>query len=157
MARSDQLSRSDRPSGWLDRSPFSDLFDSPGRMNRWMHDFFRDRNFPALPALPVDVTEDDGHYVLSAELPGVERKDLTVECRDGLLSIQGEKRSQREERNEKARLLERSFGAFSRTLALPDDADVDHVNASFRDGVLRIEIQKKPSQEPRTKTIAIEE
>ena len=103
--------------------------------------------------MPLDVTEADGKYVLTAEVPGVDKKDITIECKDGVLSIRGEKKSQREETREKARILERSYGAFSRTLALPDDADVDHVEASFRDGVLRIEIQKKPGA--KAKAIAI--
>ena len=155
MAGSNQLSRLDRPFGWLERSPFSDLFDSPGRMDRWMQDFFRDRSFGKAD-FPVDVTEADANYIVSAEVPGVQRKDLTLECDDGLLTIRGEKRSQREETKEKARLLERSYGSFSRTLALPDDADLEHINASFRDGVLRIEIQKKESSRTKPKTIEIQ-
>src|SRR5688572_22864127 len=137
MAKTERsLARVDTPFG------FSELFGGPARMQRWMEEAFGDRGLASLPALPLDVTEADGHYVMTAELPGVDKKDLTVECQNGALSIRGEKRSQREETKEKARLLERSYGAFSRTLVLPDDADLDQVNATFRDGVLRIEIQK---------------
>ena len=146
------LARVETPFGWLERSPFPELFGG-SRMQRFFDEAFGDRGLASIPALPLDVTEADGHYVLTAEVPGVDKKDLTVECKDGALSIRGEKRSQREETKEKARLLERTYGAFSRTLALPDDADADQVNATFKEGVLRIEIQKKPTAKP--KTIAI--
>jgi HSP20 family protein len=146
------LARAETPFGWLERSPFSELFGGP-RLQRWFDEAFTERGLAGIPALPLDVTEADGHYVLTADVPGVDKKDLTVECKDGTLSIRGEKRSQREETKEKARLLERTYGAFSRTLILPDDADVDQVSASFKDGVLRIEVQKKPTAKP--KTVAI--
>jgi HSP20 family protein len=153
MAKERALARLEHPFGWLERSPFADFFGGPTRMHRFFDDTFGERGVAGIPALPLDVTEADGHYVLTAELPGVDKKDLSVECKDGALSIRGEKRSQREETKEKARLLERTYGAFSRTLVLPEDADVDQVNASFRDGVLRVEIQKKPAGKP--KTVAI--
>ena len=155
MAQSERsIARSEAtPFGWLENwNPFSDFFESSLR-NRMLDEFFGERRRMGIPAMPLDVTEADGKYVLTAEVPGVDKKDITIECKDGVLSIRGEKKSQREETREKARILERSYGAFSRTLALPDDADVDHVEASFRDGVLRIEIQKKPGA--KVKAIAI--
>lgn len=156
MSRTERaLARAEHPFGWLERSPFAELFGGPSRMQRWFDDAFGDRVLPRIPALPLDVTEADGHYVMTAEVPGVDKKDLTVECKDGALTIRGEKRSQREETKEKARLLERTYGAFSRTLVLPEDADADQVNASFKDGVLRIEIAKKPVSKP--KTVAIKD
>jgi HSP20 family protein len=108
---------------------------------------------PTLTSPPIDVTETDGSYVVTAEVPGVKRDDLTVECKDGAITIRGEKKSEREETREKARLLERAYGAFSRSLTLPSDADVERMNASFKEGVLRIEVQKKP--EAKAKTVAI--
>ena len=147
------LARAEHPFGWLERGPFAEFFAGPARMQRWFDDAFGEHGLGRIPSLPLDVTEADGHYVLTAEVPGVDKKDLTVECKDGAISIRGEKRSERQETKEKARLLERTYGAFSRTLVLPEDADVDQVNAAFRDGVLRIEIQKKPAGKP--KTVAI--
>ena len=120
------LARLETPFGWLERGPFAELFGGH-RMQRFFDEAFGDRRLANLAAPPLDVTEADGHYVLTAEVPGVDKKDLTVECKDGAITIHGEKRSQREESKEKARLLERTYGAFSRTLVLPDDADVDHV------------------------------
>jgi HSP20 family protein len=147
------LARIETPFGWLERGPFAELFGGSLRMPRFFDEAFGERGIAGIPAMPLDVTEADGHYVVTAEVPGVDKKDLTVECKDGALTIRGEKRSQREETKEKARLLERTYGAFSRTLVLPQDADADQVNAAFRDGVLRIDIQKKPAAKPRTVAI----
>jgi len=148
VARAEESS----PLGWLESfAPFADLF---GRRNRWIEEFFADQRLASvMPKLPIDVTESEKEYVVTAEVAGVDKKDLTIECKGGVLSIRGEKKSEREETRDQARVLERSYGAFSRTLALPEDADLDHVSASFKDGVLRIEIQKRPG--PKSKTIAI--
>jgi HSP20 family protein len=100
-----------------------------------------------LPA--IDVCEDDAHYVVSAELPGVRREDVTVELVEGVLTIQGEKRSEREHERERQRSTERFFGAFTRSLALPSDADPERVDATFQDGVLTITIGKRVEQKPR--------
>ena len=154
MARLEgSLIRSERPPfGWLERwSPFSDLFGTSRR--RGPDDFFTEPRLPAIVYPAVDVTETDDRYVLSAEIPGVDKKDICIECKDGVLSLQGEKRSQREENGDKGCLLERRYGAFSRSLGLPDDADPDRIDASFHDGVLRIEIRKKPGTKPRTVAI----
>lgn len=102
---------------------------------------------------PIDVTEDDEQYAISVELPGVDRNDVTVECKDSVLTIRGEKRSEREETKEHARLLERQYGAFSRSLAMPQDADLDHIKAKFDEGILRVDIPKRP--ESKAKTISI--
>ena len=102
---------------------------------------------------PIDVTESDDEYAISVELPGVEKDDVTVECKDGVLTIHGEKKSEREEVREQARLLERQYGAFSRSLSMPQDAKIDGIKAKFSDGVLRVAIPKKP--ESKAKTVAI--
>ena len=130
-------------------------FDFPSsRLGRLIDEVFGERpQVVGLKAPVVDVTEDDSKYTVSAEVPGVKREDLTVECRDNVLTIRGEKKSVREETKEKARLLERSYGAFSRSFTLPADADTDQVHARFKDGVLEIEIQKRLEAKPRTVAI----
>jgi HSP20 family protein len=136
------------------RLPFHDFGALQTRLARMMDEILRERTrLPTLTSPPIDVTETDGSYVVTAEVPGVKRDDLTVECKDGAITIRGEKKSEREETREKARLLERAYGAFSRSLTLPSDADVERMNASFKEGVLRIEVQKKP--EAKAKTVAI--
>jgi HSP20 family protein len=107
----------------------------------------------AMVSPAVDITEADDKYVVTAEIPGVKKEDLTIEIQEGVLSIRGEKRSEREEKKEKARWLERTYGAFTRSFTLPADAASDRVTASFENGVLKIEIAKRAEAKP--KTIAI--
>jgi HSP20 family protein len=83
------------------------------------------------------------------EVPGVKKEDLAIECRENTISIRGEKKSQRDPDHERAYRMERRYGVLSRSLALPDDADLEHIQASFQDGILRIRIEKKPETKPR--------
>jgi HSP20 family protein len=101
------------------------------------------------PVPSVDITEDDGNYVVTAELPGVKREDVNVELEEDVLTIRGEKRSEREEKKEKRRFVERSYGTFSRSFTLPANADPDRVSAGFKDGVLTVTIAKRPETKPR--------
>ena len=96
----------------------------------------------------VDITESDDAYVISAEVPGVKRDDLTLEVHEGTLTLRGEKKSEREEHRERARRLERTYSAFSRSFSMPTDAELSKVAATFADGVLRITIPKKPEAKP---------
>jgi HSP20 family protein len=127
-------------------SPFEDFgwwFPSLSRASDGdlLEDFWGRRAAGAVsPA--TDITEDDGHYVVSAELPGVKRSDISVEVSDGVLTIRGEKKSEREEKSEKRRYVERSFGSFSRAFTLPSDADDKKIEASFKDGVLTVTLAK---------------
>ena len=97
---------------------------------------------PLAPA--IDVTESDRSYDISIEVPGAKKDDLVVECKDGVLSLRGEKRSERDEKRDSARVLERTYGAFSRSLTLPSDADPGKISASYKDGVLHIAVEKRP-------------
>ncbi len=98
----------------------------------------------------VDVTEDESHYVVTAELPGAAKEDVTVELHEGVLTIRGEKRSSHDEENEQRRHTERVFGTFSRAFSLPPDADGEHIHASFEHGVLTVRIPKTQEAKPRT-------
>ena len=92
----------------------------------------------------LDVHENSKSVVVEAELPGVEEKDVTVTLANGCLTIEGEKRDQREEQGETYYRSERSFGAFERCLRMPDTIDENKVEARFDKGVLRITAAKKP-------------
>jgi HSP20 family protein len=123
------------------------------RFSRWMEDAFRGTERGAMPAFALDVTESDKAYAISAELAGVKKDDLTVECKDGVLTIRGEKKSEREEKKDHGRILERTYGSFSRSLRLPPDANADRIDASFKDGVLKLQIEKRP--EAKATTVAV--
>jgi HSP20 family protein len=108
---------------------------------------------PGRFAPAIDVGEAEGHYTITAELPGVKKDDVTVEVHDGVLTIRGEKRSEREEKGEHGRHFERTFGSFSRSFTLPGQADADQVDARFEDGVLTVEVRKTEAAKPRTVAI----
>jgi HSP20 family protein len=92
----------------------------------------------------LDVRENTNSIVIEAELPGVDEKDVSVTVANGLLTIKGEKKDQHEEKDETHYFSERSFGAFQRSLRLPDTIDETKVSADFDKGVLRITAAKKP-------------
>jgi HSP20 family protein len=128
--------------------PFLDAW-SPMRLSRlfegWPGEAMRATRF--VPA--VDVTEDDDKYIISVEVPGAGKDDVSLEVHDNVLTIRGEKRSEREEKKEHARYIERSYGSFSRSFTLPSNADEARVVASFKDGVLTVEIAKREEAKPK--------
>jgi len=98
----------------------------------------------ALVVPELDVHENAQSIMIEAELPGVEEKDVSVTFANGLLTIKGEKKQEREEKDESHYLAERSFGAFERCLRLPDTIDETKIEARFDKGVLKITAAKKP-------------
>jgi len=127
-------------------NPFGEEFFSPER-------FFREWTAPtqraARLAPAVDVSEDETGYTISVELAGVKKEDVTVEVHENVLSIRGEKKSEREEKKEKTHWVERSYGSFSRSFTLPPTALSAELKASFKEGVLTIEIPKQEQVKPR--------
>jgi len=90
----------------------------------------------------LEVSESDGAIVVSAELPGVEEKDIHVSIADNILTIRGEKRAEKDEKSRNMRLIERSYGAFERSLSLPEGVEADRIAARLEKGVLRVEIPR---------------
>ena len=143
------------------RDPFAELMEwrpffgrdlwSPffGREGRGLLEDVWGRTASGRVAPSVDISEDDGNYIVTAELPGTKREDVTVELEDDVLTIRGEKRNERDEKKEKRRIVERSYGTFSRSFTLPANADPERVSASYKDGVLTVTIGKRPETKPR--------
>lgn len=96
---------------------------------------------------PVDVIEEEDEVVVTMELAGGRKEDVEVECRGDSLWIRGEKRRERSGHEEHRRYVERTFGAFERTVPLPATVDPDSVETSFADGVLTVRIRKRPASE----------
>ena len=97
----------------------------------------------------VDVNEEDKRFVILADIPGVDPKDIDVSMDKGVLTIRGERKQESAESNGKATRVERVQGVFQRSFALPDSADAEGVSASGRHGVLEISIPKKAETTPR--------
>ena len=98
----------------------------------------------------VDVQETDKEYLVKAELPEVKKEDVKVTINDGVLSIEGERRLEKEEKNKKFHRQERSYGKFVRSFDLPADADHEKIAADFKDGVLSVHIAKAETAKPKS-------
>jgi HSP20 family protein len=92
----------------------------------------------------LDLRENSNSFVIEAELPGVDEKDISVTLANGVLTIKGEKKHEKEEKGESYYLTERSFGSFERAIRLPDTVDDAKVEAKFDKGVLKVTAAKKP-------------
>jgi len=127
---------------------FDDFFGRPLGLVRGLWGDGEDGFLP-----PVDIKETDDKVIVEAELPGMEPKDLEIKIEGDTLVLGGERKNQREEKTKGFHRVERSFGRFERQLELPSGADPEKVVATYKDGVLKIEIAKK--EEAKRKTIRV--
>lgn len=97
----------------------------------------------------VDIIEEDKEYVIKAELPEVNKGDVKVTVENGLLTITGERKFEKEEKGKRYHRVERAYGSFVRCFALPDDTDNGKVNAEFKDGVLKVRVAKSEHARPK--------
>lgn len=97
----------------------------------------------------VDITEDASEYLIKAELPEVSRDDVKVTVENGMLTLKGERRLEKEETGRKFHRVERAYGSFLRSFHLPEDTDPSKVSAEFKDGVLLIRLPKQEAALPR--------
>src|SRR5882724_9647825 len=97
----------------------------------------------------VDIAEDDKEYLIKAELPEVKKDEVKVTVENGVLTITGERKFEKEEKGKKYHRVERAFGSFVRSFTLPDDADANKVNAEFKDGVLKVHVAKSEAAKPK--------
>jgi HSP20 family protein len=97
----------------------------------------------------VDISETDGEYQIKAEIPDVKKEDVKVTVEDGVLTIQGERKHEKEEKGKKYHRIERSYGSFVRTFSLPDVIDEEKVKAEFKDGVLNLHLPKSEKAKPK--------
>jgi HSP20 family protein len=114
---------------------------------------FWQREGASVPA--VDVAEDEKAYHITAELPGLSDKDLEVNLSDDILTISGEKRDEREQREKNYHFSERRYGSFRRSFAVPQGIDRDKIEASFRNGVLALTLPKTQEAVQRQKKIEV--
>ncbi len=139
--------------------PFRELEDMSNRLNRvFGRPLARmDSNSELLTMADwtpsADISETDKAYVIKAEIPGVQKEDVKVTIQEGMLTIQGERKMEKEEKDKKFHRIERSYGSFMRSFRVPDDADESAVTAEFKDGVLNVTLNK--SERPKPKSINV--
>ena len=140
-------------------NPFRELDEVQNRLSTFFGGFPEFGRFPkrlfgngdvALPDWSplVDISEDDKEYLVKADLPEMKKEDVKVTVENGVLSISGERKSEKEEKRNKFHRIERSYGTFLRTFTLPDNADSTKIAAEFKEGVLKVHLPKIPAAKP---------
>lgn len=103
----------------------------------------------------VDITEDEKEFLIKAELPEVRKEDVKVTVEDGVLTLTGERKMEKEEKGRKHHRIERSYGMFTRSFTLPETTDAGKVSAEFKDGVLTVRLPKTETARPRTVEVKV--
>jgi len=125
------------------------LFDDAGR--GWRND---EPSATTSWSPSVDIFETDGEIVVKAELPGMERKDIALNLEKNVLTLKGERRFEKETKDDNYHRIERSYGSFSRAFSIPATVEEDKIRAEYKDGVLRIVLPKKEQAKPKQIRIA---
>jgi len=134
--------------------PFRELQDRIDRMSR----LFRESYRPEGPeealtttsfAPPVDIYEDEHNITLKMEVPGIDEEDIDVRIENNTLTIRGERRFEKEEKEENFRRVERQYGSFTRSFTLPSSVETENIQASYDKGVLEIRLTKKAEAKPK--------
>jgi HSP20 family protein len=137
--------------------PFREFSTMQDRMNR-MNRLFRESYSPQGPeealtttsyAPPVDIYEDEHNITLKLEVPGIDEKDINVRIENTTLTVHGERKIEKEEKEENFRRVERQYGEFTRSFTLPSSVDPGQVSARYDKGVLKINLAKKAEAKPK--------
>src|SRR5947207_12302131 len=140
--------------GWESLRELSAMQDRMNRVNR----LFRESYSPEGPeealtttafAPPVDIYEDEHNIILKVEVPGIDEKDIDVRVENTTLTVQGERKIEKEEKEENFRRVERQYGSFTRSFTLPSTVDTRQVSAHYDKGVLKINLVKKAEAKPK--------
>jgi len=122
-------------------------------MNRLFRDSYGDAREEALTtstfAPPVDVYEDEHNITLKIEVPGIDEKDIDVRIENNTLTVQGERKFEKEEKEENFRRVERQYGSFTRSFTLPNTVDAEQVQAHYEQGILKVQLAKKAEAKPK--------
>src|SRR5438445_7791194 len=133
--------------------PFREFSTLQDRMNRLFRDSYGDAREEALTtstfAPPVDVYEDEHNITLKIEVPGIDEKDIDVRIENNTLAVHGERKFEKEEKEENFRRVERQYGSFTRSFTLPSTVDPEQVTATYDKGVLKIKLAKKAEAKPK--------
>ena len=144
-------------------NPLDDILSLQRRMNKIFEDNFLGKKSSADEELSsglwspsVDIYETESDIVLKAELPEVNQKDIQINIEDNVLSLKGERKFEKETKEENFHRIERSYGSFSRSFTLPGSINKEKVKASYKNGVLKVTMPKKEESKPKQITVNVE-
>jgi len=132
--------------------PFRDVVSLQNRLNSLFQDYNRGEGEPVATASfvpPVDIYEDDQQIVLKLEVPGMKQEDLDIELENNNLTVRGERKFEKEEKEENFHRIERRYGSFYRAFTIPNTVNADSVKADYDAGVLRVRLEKRPEAKPK--------
>ena len=133
--------------------PFREFVTLQDRMNRLFRESYPEGREETLTtstfAPPVDVYEDEHNITLKIEVPGIDEKDIDVRLENNTLTVHGERKFEKEEKEENYRRVERQYGSFTRTFTLPNTVDAENVTANYDKGVLKVQLAKKSEAKPK--------
>jgi HSP20 family protein len=104
----------------------------------------------------VDISEDDQEYLIKADLPEMKKDDVSVVVEDGIVSVFGERKTEKEEKKKRYHRIERSYGSFRRGFLVPEDADASKVAAEFKEGVLKVHLPKSATAKPKAVEVKVQ-
>ena len=133
-------------------SPFRDMVALQNRMNRMFEEQYgggREELTTGAFVPPVDIYEDEHSITLKLEVPGVDQKDLDIKVENNVLSVTGERKFEKEEKEENFHRVERRYGSFTRSFTLPNTVSTEDVQADYADGVLKIRLAKRAEAKPK--------
>jgi HSP20 family protein len=134
-------------------SPAKSIFSLKDEMDRVFNDFLGNEsllvdNMVNLTPL-VNIEETDNDYIITAELPGIEKKDIKITFQNNMLNISGEKKEEKEMDNRNFHRVERRYGKFSRSIAIPSSIELDKIDASYKNGILTVKVPKSEEAKPK--------
>ncbi|MFL6429457.1 MAG: Hsp20/alpha crystallin family protein [Acidobacteriaceae bacterium] len=140
--------------------PFREVVSLQNRLNSLFQDYSRGQNddevlSAASFAPPVDIYEDDQKLALKLEVPGVRQEDIDIQVEGRTLTVRGERKFEREEKQENFHRVEHRYGTFARSFTLPNSVDAENVKATYDAGVLQLEFPKKAEAKPRQIKISV--
>lgn len=141
-------------------NPFRELEDMQTRLNRFFNEGLPRRAEAEGPffadwAPAVDIEETDAEYLIKAELPDIRKEEVKVQVLEGVLTIEGERKRENEEKGKRYHKVERAYGKFVRQFALPTEVEADKVKAEFKDGMLNVHLPKTAEAKPKTVDVKV--
>lgn len=140
---------------WDPLREMEDIFDRYNRALSWPRRGSKDIMATEDWAPRVDIVETDNDFNIKAEIPEVKKEDVKVSVDNGVLTIKGERKQEKEEKNKKFHRIERSYGSFARSFVLPENVDANKIDASFKDGMLNLSIPKTKEVKPKAIDVKI--